>query len=293
MSNTRGGWTNDFLKQDEMWSGSSTNIGGDQNAPITIDALSGQVHELNYHIREIEKLCTEIDRAAEMRISMDQCEQKVDRMKIAREQVKTKLKNFVEQMKAAERNGTFNKSSLANRQFKKIQEGFLKNQEDSQAIIARSMNTEKKLLTRKMDELAEHEKMLEDEDVDDYLDSRGAQQRVKQQLSLSKYDANNIETEKAITKEKLKDLKRLESEMDDITHCYVDFKEILLDQEDGIDEMHNNVREAQEHVDGSVSNLKAANAVQKQGGKVIFMLVAIVLIVGCLCGAAIFLMLYF
>mmetsp|Transcript_14285 Transcript_14285/g.21595 ORF Transcript_14285/g.21595 Transcript_14285/m.21595 type:complete len:297 (+) Transcript_14285:140-1030(+) len=288
------GWSNDYLRYDDNWgsSGSSSSLThqGQPDHAQAISHLSDKVHQISYLIEEIDHLSSQVERAESTGVTLEQCEQKVERMKVARDDVRLLLKRFVESMKSAEKQGLFKKNTSSYRQFKKIQESFLRNQSKSQSILEKSMVTEKELLTRKMSLLSEREQALEDEELDDFMDSRGEQARVKQQLSLSKYDANNIETEKAITKEKLKDLKLLESELDDVAQCYVNFRDIAKEQQIFIDNIQDNVDEANHHVDGTVDNLKEANLTDSNNKRTIFFLILIVLGVFCLCLAAIILM---
>jgi t-SNARE complex subunit (syntaxin) len=76
-------------------------------------------------------------------------------------------------------------------------------------------------------------------------------------VALGEYDANTIELEKLMSREKLTDLKKLEVDMDDLNTCYVELKSLLLEQNPGLDTIETNVDTANEYVVEGIEDIKA------------------------------------
>ena len=71
----------------------------------------------------------------------------------------------------------------------------------------------------------------------------------QQKFVLTEAAANTIETERAIERQKLEDLKRLQVDMNDLHQCYVDIRDMLEGQQEYIDKIQDNVETAAAHVE--------------------------------------------
>ena len=111
----------------------------------------------------------------------------------------------------------------------------------------------------------------EDERDDDQFygnsQEQGRKEKKEQKFVLLQSDQNTIETEKKMALQTLDDLKRLETDMDDLKSCYVDLKSLLNEQTEGIDQMYENTVTANENVEAAVTELQAVS--KSSGGKCI------------------------
>lgn len=78
-------------------------------------------------------------------------------------------------------------------------------------------------------------------------------------LVLSEYNKNVIETEKNMAKERLEDLKRLDSDMNDLQECFVNLKVLLTEQNEQLDQIEQNVDKANECMEEGIEDIRYSN----------------------------------
>ncbi len=102
--------------------------------------------------------------------------------------------------------------------------------------------------------------LLDDADANTRSVGKVSDDQIEQKLvCLSGADAATIEVEKQLSREMLEDLKRLETDMNDLAQMYVDVRDMLLEQQAGIDQMLTNLQNTNAHMESAVTTLREVN----------------------------------
>eukprot|EP00993_Chasmostoma_nieuportense_P002691 NODE_3464_length_962_cov_106.592814_g3315_i0.p1 GENE.NODE_3464_length_962_cov_106.592814_g3315_i0~~NODE_3464_length_962_cov_106.592814_g3315_i0.p1 ORF type:complete len:265 (+),score=90.24 NODE_3464_length_962_cov_106.592814_g3315_i0:69-863(+) len=112
-----------------------------------------------------------------------------------------------------------------------------------------------------------------------------ASQQTFDVAKLKAYDISTLDTEKAIQKEKLTDIKELEKDLLDLNVCYKEFNDTVHEQQHSLDHAQQHISDTNIAVEQGIEELKAAGKYQKSSRKK--MCVLLLLLLGALAVAGV------
>jgi t-SNARE complex subunit (syntaxin) len=199
------------------------------------------------------------------------------KLRKSREKAKADSKVLMSKFESVKKDNSYrDNEKLFQKLYKQFKEVFERFQKESR----KSVEEEKKAAKKYVEQLNIGGHQLQNEYDTSYVQlelmdevDRGVK------VALGEYDANTIELEKNMSREKLQDLKKLEVDMDDLNTCYVELKGLLLEQNEGLDHVEDNVDQANSYVIEGIDDIKAANKHASKGRLGLIILIILIILV--------------
>jgi len=269
--------------------------------------LQRSFHHLNAQLRELADFLLKLQR---MKLSYETNIEEYETMRKTlekrRRNAKNSLANFIDLMRKCKEQNWSSKNRTASRELDKIMRDFDEGQKRMQQLLAESVSREKEIVNRRLDALnRQQERMLASSSTGAQGDSAEGEQfdeedgqddpllQKQKQMEIAVYDLAAIDAERQIAEEKVGDLRLVEQEVDELLNCYMDLKQNLLDQQEGIDQIQENFQQANSQAEKGISHVKAANEHQKQGNSIIYGTICLMLVVFLICSMILFALFYF